>query len=579
MTRRHIARRLLSLLRPLAPLMIASASSRVLNQGLGVAIPAIAAALVVEFASGSGLWPMAWLLVGLALTKGVFRYLEQFTGHAVAFRLLAELRIDTFRTLVPLAPAGLEDDRSGDLVSRVIGDIDRVEPFYAHTIAPFTSAIVVPLLAAFGVAIWIDPLIAAVLVPFPLLICGVAPWVGASRVSDLASRSRQQAGETAAVLTDAIQGAREVAVFGSGDAIQARVAELGEATGSIRSLLSRIAAGRSLAVDLLAGAAVVAVSAVAVARFEVGAIEVGGLAAAIVLSWVATTPARAVEGIAADLDQALASAGRIFELSDRPPPVAEPVRPVAPDRGSVAFREVTVSYPRSNTVALVDIDLEIEEGATVAVVGPSGSGKSTLVELLVRFRDPDAGVVQLGHVDIPSVDQSRLREEVALVPQRPDVFFGTLEDNLRLAKPDATRPEIEIALERASLGDWLETLEKGLDSPTGEFGEKMSGGQRQRLAIARAFLRNPRVLILDEATSELDAATESRIMEELGRASGSRTTIIVAHRIDTITDADEVLVLDHGRLVERGPHDALVANDGVYAALWRRHLDVVAQPT
>ena len=578
MTRGQIVRRLLDLLRPLAPLMTVSIAARVLNQGLGVAIPAVAASLVVGFGAGSDFGDLLWLLLGLAVAKGVFRYVEQFTGHAVAFRLLAGLRIDTFRVLVPLAPAGLEDDRTGDLMTRVIGDVDRVEPFYAHTIAPLASAVLVPLLAAVGLAIWVDPLVALAFLPFPFLMSLVAPWLGARRVAEIASQARERAGETAAMFADTAQGAREVAVFDARNELVARVERMGAETGSLRNLLSRIGSGRSLAADFLAGVAVVTVTAVAVGRFETGAIGLAPLAAAIVVSWVGTTPARAVEGIAADLDQALASAGRLFDLADRVPANVEPTASRLPAGGSLAFRDVTVTFPRFAVDALVNIDLDIEEGSTVAIVGPTGSGKSTLVELLVRFRDPDQGAVEFGGVDLSAIELTRLRSEVTLVPQRPDIFFGTLMDNLRLAKPDAAEPEIREAVERAGLGEWVETLEKGLDTPTGELGEMMSGGQRQRLALARAFLRTPSVLILDEATSELDAVTERRVLNEVDRERGERTTIIVAHRLDTITEADQIFVLDDGRIVERGSHETLVAAGGVYAGLWKRHLDVFAEP-
>jgi len=578
MTRTEIARRLLRLLRPMAPLMAASATARVINQGLGVAIPALAAALVVAFEPGDAIGGLLVLLSALALIKGTFRYLEQFTGHAVTFQLLAELRIEAYRHIVPLASAGLEADRSGDLVARVVGDIDRVEPFYAHTIAPVISAVLVPLLAAAGLALWVDPVAAAVFLPFPILIAVIVPWMRARRVAELSTQAREASGETAAVFTDAVQGVRELAVFAARDTAVGWIRDQATSTASISKTLSRIASARSAIGDLLAGAAVVAVSAAAAIRLDAGVIELSGLAAAVVVAWVGTTPARALEDIVPGLEQALAAGARLFHLADREPPVRPSSEPLSrPVGGTIAFHEVSLDFPQSRHPALAGVDVQIADGSYVAVAGPTGSGKSSLVELLVRFRDPHSGNVEVGGADLRDTDPSLLRGEVMLVPQRPDIFFGSVAENLLLASPDATEEALWGALGRAALGQWVRSLEDGLATTIGELGETLSGGQRQRLAIARAFLRDPEVLILDEATSELDVATERLILDEMTKERGRRTIVVVAHRLETITDADEILVLDRGRLVERGRHQDLVAAGGVYSGLWQRHLDVVAE--
>ncbi|MEX0795308.1 MAG: ABC transporter ATP-binding protein [Acidimicrobiia bacterium] len=573
--RRQISRRLLIELRPLAPLMTASAASRVINQGLGVAIPALAAGILVGFGSNDSLAGFVLLLAGMAVVKGTFRYIEQFTGHAVAFRLLAGLRSETYRRIVPLAPAGLEDDRTGDLVNRVIGDIDRVEPFYAHTIAPLAGAILVPVLAAIGIAVWIDPFLALTFLPFPLLMASVPPWIRARRVAQLSKDARYQSGETAALFTDAIQGAREIAIFDAREVVSSRIEARSRASASTLRSLAHMSAFRVGLGDLLAGGAVVTMLAVAAERFGAGFIGIPGFAAAIVISWVGTAPARAVEEIVPDLEQALAAAGRLYELADRRPPVPTSPGTEIPADGAVVYEGVSVTFSGADTPALSGVDSVIPDKSFVAIVGPSGSGKSTLVELLARFRDPDAGRITLGGAELSGVEQSRLREAVTLVPQRTEIFHGTLADNLLLARPTATREELRDAVDRAQLGTWLSSLDDGLDTAVGELGGTLSGGQRQRLAIARAFLRDPKVLVLDEATSELDGPTERLVLNEIASERGKRTLIVVAHRLASIIAADEILVVDAGRIVARGTHESLLSGGGVYSGLWQRHLDLV----
>ena len=574
MSRADVARRLLNLLRPLAGLMSVSATARIINQGLGVAIPAIGAGLVVGFASGTDIGGLILVLAGLALVKGTFRYLEQFTGHAVAFRLLAELRIDTFRRIVPLAPAGLEEDRTGDLVNRVVGDIDRVEPFYAHTIAPLASGIVVPVLTAIGLAVLVDPVVGLAFTPFPLLMLA-SPWIRAGEVARLSTNARDEAGETAAVFTDATQGAREIAVFGARETMAERISRQSSDATTLRKQLARISATRSGLGDLLAGGAIVTVAAVGASLLDSGSIGVAAFSAAVVAAWVGTTPARALEDIVPDLEQALASASRLFALADKPKPIEESPDPASITTGDLSFEDVQLRLGPSRSPVLEGVDAEIARGSYVGIVGPSGSGKSSLVELLIRFRDPDRGRVTVGGTDVRDLSLAELRSHVALVAQRPAIFYGTIRENLSMANSHANDEELLEALDRAALGEWVRSLEQGLDTTIGEMGETLSGGQRQRLALARTFLTDPAVVVLDEATSELDTGTERQILGEVKSDRGQRTIIMVAHRIESIQDADEILVLEGGRLVERGRHEELLEEGGVYAGLWQRHLDVV----
>ena len=286
----------------------------------------------------------------------------------------------------------------------------------------------------------------------------------------------------------------------------------------------------------------------------------------------------AVGSLAVALFPRLPPRALLFDLADRRPPVVERVdSPSTPESGALVFEGVTVRFPGADRPTLDGIDAEISDGAFVAVVGPSGSGKSTLVELLARFRDPDEGRVLLGGTDLQDLSPSTRRARVAFVPQRPDVFFGTIGDNLRLARTDATDDELRAVLDRAALGDWVRSLQHGLETTTGELGETMSGGQRQRLTIARAFLRDADVLILDEATSELDMVTERLVLDQVKRQRGERTVVVVAHRLESVVDADEILVIDGGRLVARGSHSALTSGDSVYSGLWRRHTDFLSE--
>jgi ATP-binding cassette, subfamily C, bacterial CydC len=570
--RTETVQRLLSMLRTQRVLVAWSAAFRIVNQGLGVAIPAVAVGLVVAVAGGSAdaVGALA-VLAGLALIKGLFRYLEQYTGHAVAFRLLARLRSQVFGWLERLEPATLQDERSGDLVARASGDIDRVEPFYAHTIAPVLAAVVVPVVTLVGLGLVANFLVVLALAPFVLLYLVVVPLMGWRGVAKAGAEVRRASGEMAASIADVVQGGSEVAVLGAGDQVLERLRRAGHFQASRAQALAESSARRSLAGGLISAAAIIAVTVVAVGS----GLPVQALAVAVVLAWTVMTPLRALEQILPDTEQSLAAAGRLFDLEDRDPQLWGDQRPAPSEGGRVRFESVTV---RSSEGTLIeDVDLEVPDGAFLALVGPSGSGKSTLVHTLARVRDPDSGRVVLAGRPVVDWAPSTLSAAVAMVPQRPDFFYGSLASNLRIARREANDTELMAALERAQLVEWVASLDEGLETHLGEGGLGMSGGQLQRLAVARAFLRDPAVLVLDEATSDLDVATERALLDEVYADRGRRTLIVVAHRMETVIDADQIAVLDHGRVVELGSHDELERAGGIYTALWRRHLDVLVE--
>jgi ATP-binding cassette, subfamily B, bacterial len=538
-----------------------------------IAVGIIGALIVAAVRSGAAYDGLLIALLVIAPLAGLLHGIESGLAHDMAFRLLADMRIALFAKLDALAPAYLLRRRSGDLVGLATQDVETIEYFYAHTVAPAIVAILVPgaVLVALAIAAW--P-VAVALLPF-LLYAALVPVLARRRIDRLGAQSREALGGLTAHVGDTIQGLSELVAFQATGRRRAGFLALVDDFHVIRLDFFRDLSAQAAQLEIATGLGGLAVAIVGALMVSAGRLEPTLLPLLTLLAVAAFLPVSEIANVGRQLADTFASSRRLQAVHSEPVPVTDgaalPPR-LAEGGAAVRFAAVGFAYPGARRAALDQVDLEISPGATVALVGPSGAGKTTAANLLLRFWDPAEGAITLDGQDLRDYRLDDLRRRIALVAQDTYLFNDTLRANVLLARPEADPAAVDQAIERAALAEFVASLPDGLDTRVGERGVQLSGGQRQRVAIARAFLKNAPVLILDEATSHLDAISEALVRKALDALMRNRTTIVIAHRLSTIRAADLIAVLDGGRLVETGTHAALLARRGLYAELIERQL-------
>ncbi|MBN1887707.1 MAG: thiol reductant ABC exporter subunit CydD [Thermoflexales bacterium] len=548
--------------------------------GSGLGLMATSAFIIARAALHPSIADLQVAIVGVrffGLSRGVFRYLERTVSHQVTFRLLARLRVWFYQALEPLAPARLLQHRSGDLLARAVADIGTLEHFYVRVIAPPAVAVLT------GVSVWVlmsrfDLRLATSLALCLALAGAGLPWLAGSLGRQAGRRLVLVRADLNAALVDGIQGLADLLAFGQGTAHLQQVQALGRELASWQRRMAWIGGLLGGACSLLANLAVLLVLVLAIPLVSSARLD-GVYLAVLALATAASFEAVLPLPLAAQyLESSLEAARRLFEIVGDSkldtPSVPRQARDDIKHKTHYAetydlvVKDLRFRYAPGEALALDGINFDLPQGGCLAVVGPSGAGKSTLINLLLRFWDYQAGDIWLGGNELRDCEPEAVRGLMSVVSQNTYLFNATIRDNLLLARPGAAQAELEHAARQAQLHEFIQGLPQGYDTWVGERGLRLSGGERQRLAIARALLKEAPVLILDEATANLDTVTEQAVLRAIQGLMAGHTTLIATHRLVGLEGAGEILVLQAGRVVERGRHAELVQQPGLYRRMW-----------
>jgi ATP-binding cassette, subfamily B, bacterial len=518
--------------------------------------------------------PLVWIValyVGFTITSGLISFADDYLATWLGERFLQRMRRRLFSHVQKLSLDVLDRRRLGDVIARLTGDVQAIESFVLAGVADGLSALL-RIVFFTGALIYLDWRLALVAIVVTPLFLYVARRF--SRLIKHASREkRRRSGSLSAVAEESLANLMLVQASNRQDAELERFERENEGIIEAELASTRIRGLFSPLVDLIELLGVMFVIVLGTVAVTSGDLTIGGLLVFITYLTQLYGPVRDLSSLSNTIFKAAAGAERVIELLDEQPRIVD--RPgavhVPRARGVIELDEVTFTYPGAAAPALRDVSLRAEPGQTIALVGPSGSGKTTLAKLLLRFYDPEHGMVRLDGHDLRDVELASLRRSVAILLQETLVLHGTVRDNIAFARPGASDAEIRAAAEAAGAARFIESLPQAYDTDLGERGRRLSGGQRQRIAIARALLADAPVLVLDEPSTGLDAEARTALMGPLGRLMQHRTTLVISHDLLTVRDADQILVLEGGTVAEQGSHEELVAAGGRYASLWALH--------
>ena len=570
----NILPRLLSFLRGSWGWVALSVLLGALTIGSNVSLMGTSAWLISTAALHPSIAVLEVAIVGVrffGISRGVFRYTERLVSHNVTFRLLSRLRVWFYEKLEPLVPARLMDYRAGDLLSRIIDDVETLENFYVRVVAPPLVA----LLTALGVSVFLAsfyPPLATVLIGFFLGLGLILPIT-----SQLLSRRSGKAlielrSELHTQLVDGIQGLPDILAYDRAADRLNLISETGQAYGQAQRHMASISGLQSALTFLLSNLGmwtVLYLTIPLVSDGRLSGVMLGTLTLLTLASFEAVTP---LPQAAQMWESVRTAAGRLFEVVDAEPVVSDQSSVTSAQSRITSYdlrvTDLSFSYPTQTTPALQHVTFNLQPGKSLAIVGPSGAGKSTIVSLLLRFWEYDTGDIRLGGESLHGLEQDEVRERCAAVSQSSYFFNTSVRENLRLSRPSASIEEVEEAAKQAQIHKFILGLPKGYDTFIGEQGTRLSGGERQRLAIARALLKDAPILILDEPTANLDPLTEKQVLGTLFSVMRGKTALLITHRLVGLENVDEILVMEYGEIVERGTQAELLERSGMFQQLW-----------